>query len=145
MNIPGLRSPSDTTGGLVHFGRMLDKIKLHAAGKLPPDYHANLGKGFDGRVCRLLGVEYDDVIARLKLGGTDDEILQWCYQQGRQPPPGELDVFNSYLAKRGWRDDASDRLAERKKQAGWADRDDIQTFFDLIEADEVRAPRTRLV
>ena len=34
-HIPGLRSPYDTVGGIVQFGRMLDKIRLHAAGKLP--------------------------------------------------------------------------------------------------------------
>src|SRR4051812_49117116 len=33
--IPGLRSPSDQVNGLVYFGRMLDKIRLAAAGSLP--------------------------------------------------------------------------------------------------------------
>ena len=40
-----LRSPSEKVGGLFYFGRMLDKIRLHAKGELPSDYHANLGKG----------------------------------------------------------------------------------------------------
>jgi gluconokinase len=31
--IPGLRSPFDQVKGLVYFGRMLDKIRLAAAGK----------------------------------------------------------------------------------------------------------------
>jgi gluconokinase len=42
-----LRSPSEKIGGLFYFGRMLDKIWLHAKGELPSDYHENLGKGFD--------------------------------------------------------------------------------------------------
>jgi hypothetical protein len=33
--IPGLRSPSDQVNGLVYFRRMLDKIRLAEAGKLP--------------------------------------------------------------------------------------------------------------
>jgi len=37
MHVPGLRSPSAKVGGLVYFGSMLDKIRLHAAGKLPSD------------------------------------------------------------------------------------------------------------
>ena len=37
-NIPGLRSCYDKVGRLIYFGRMLDKIRLHAAGQLPPDY-----------------------------------------------------------------------------------------------------------
>ncbi len=145
MNIPGLRRPTDTVGGIVHFGRMLDKIKLHAQGKLPEDYHANLGKGFDGWMCRWLGVEYPDVVARVKQGGRDEELLQWCFQQGRQRTAEEIEFFNGHLAKRGWRDEASGRLAQRKQESGFADRHDIQTFFDLIDADEGRAPRERLV
>ena len=33
--IPGLRGPSAQVRGLVYFGRMLDKIRLAAAGRLP--------------------------------------------------------------------------------------------------------------
>jgi hypothetical protein len=43
------RSTFDLTGGIVYFARMIDKIRLHAAGKVRPDFHANLGDGFDGR------------------------------------------------------------------------------------------------
>ena len=42
--IPGLRSPREEVDGLVYFGRMVDKIRLEQAGKLPPDYQENLGK-----------------------------------------------------------------------------------------------------
>ncbi len=42
-NVPGLRSCYDKVGRLIYFGRMLDKIRLHAAGQLPPAYDENLG------------------------------------------------------------------------------------------------------
>jgi len=45
MATVALRSPSEKVGGLFYFGRMLDKIRFHAKGELPPDYHQNLGKG----------------------------------------------------------------------------------------------------
>ena len=41
MRVPGLRSSYEKVGGIVFFGRMLDKIRFHAAGRLPPGY--NLG------------------------------------------------------------------------------------------------------
>jgi hypothetical protein len=53
-----LRSPFAKVGGIFHFGRMLDKIRLHARGELLPDYQANLGKGFDGSCVKLLGIDY---------------------------------------------------------------------------------------
>jgi gluconokinase len=76
MNVPSLRSCYDKIGGIVYFGRMLDKIRLHAQGRLPAEYHENLGTGFDGRCCSFLHVKYEDVVARVKLGGGDEDILQ---------------------------------------------------------------------
>ena len=143
MNVPGLRSPYDQVGGLCHFGRMLDKIRLHAAGKLPVEYCENLGGGFDAALCRLFNVKYDDLVARVKQGGTDEDIRQWCFEHGRTPAEHEVTILNDFLRKRGWNDVASDRLAERVKQLGpqWIGK--IHTFFDLIEADEGRQPRSR--
>jgi len=52
MSSLGLRSPFAKINGFVYFGRMLDKIRMHAKGELPEDYQANLGKGFDDwRMC----------------------------------------------------------------------------------------------
>lgn len=143
MNVPNLRSPYDQVGGLYHFGRMLDKIRLHAAGKLPADYANNFGGGFDGRVCNFLGVQHASLVARVKQGGTDDEILAWSFQTGRKPSDEEIEILNGFLKKRGWNDDVSDRLAQRIQELGpqWAGK--IHTFFDLIEADEGRQPRAR--
>ena len=143
MKIPGLRSPHDMVGGLVCFGRMLDKIRLHAQGKLPEDYHKNLGTGFDGRCCAFLRVKYDDVVTRMKSGGEDKDILEWCFANGCKPSDEEIDIWNQYMRKRGWRDDASNRLADRKKEYGIAHRDDVQCFFDLIDIDEGHEPHTR--
>ena len=64
QNISGLRSCYDKVGRLIYFGRMLDKIRLHAADQLPPDYAENLGEHqftLDGRCCRFLGVPYSEI------------------------------------------------------------------------------------
>ena len=133
MNIPNLRSPRETVGGLVHFGRMLDKIRLHAQGKLPADYVPNLGKGFDGRC-----VDYSALVARVQAGGTDEELLAWCYENGRKPTEEEMEVWNAFMSKRGWNDEASPMLQKRLIDNGFAGRTDIATFFDYLDADERR-------
>jgi hypothetical protein len=135
------RSAYDQVGGLVYFARMLDKIRLHAAGNLPPDYHANLSIGFDGRCCRFLQVEYATLRQRVLQGGSDEQILQWCFQTGRQPSEEEILVWNSFLRKRGWRDEedgTTEELERYKAQSGFADRTDILTLFDYYEVDEGR-------
>lgn len=136
--IPGLRSPREIVDGLAYFGRMVDKIRLEQIGKLPPDYRENLGQGFDKACCDFLGVAYGALCKRVGQGGTDAEILDWCNRQGRVRDAEERRVWTVYLSKRGWRDEMSDRLIFRKKEAGWEGRDEIQTFFDYIDADEGR-------
>ena len=137
-----LRSPSEKVGGLFYFGRMLDKIRLHAKGQLPSDYHANLGKGFDEKCVRFLRVNYDQLVERVKKGGTDQEILRWCFDVGRRPNEDDIYVWNEFMRKRGWNDEVSEILKRRKAEAGMTDRSDIQTSFQFIDTDEGRLPIT---
>jgi len=139
MSNLGVRSPFLKVGGLVYFGRMLDKIRAQAAGKLPEDYQPNLGKGFDGSCAHFLGVDYQDLVDRTKQGGTDEEILDWCYSKDRRPSDEEIYVWNEFMRKRGWNDDVSETLKRRKKEAGMAGRSEIETMFAFIDADEGRA------
>lgn len=138
MKIEKLRSPYDKVGGIVYFGRMLDKIRLHSQSKLPNDYQENLGKGFDDRCVHFLKVTYPDLVERVKKGGSDGELLEWCFSRGRKPGDDEIEIWNEFLRKRGWNDEMSERLTVRKKEIGAENRNDIQTFFDFIDADEGR-------
>ena len=130
------------TKGLIYFARMLDKIRLHAAGQLAPDYFVGVEDPtfFDARCTRFLGVNYDDLVARTLQGGTDEEILEWCFSRGRRPSEEEILIWNAFLSKRGWRDEASSDLQAAKERAGWGDRSDIQTWIDLHDAEEGRTP-----
>lgn len=137
--VPGLRSCYAKVGRLVYFGRMLDKIRLHAAGALPADYQPNFGRGFDGICCRFLRVKHDAVIARVAQGGTEDELLAWCFEQGGARTSEECEIWNNFMMKRGWRDASSTPLAERIVTFGLTGKT-IETLFDLIENDEGRDP-----
>ncbi|MCB1077486.1 MAG: DUF5069 domain-containing protein [Verrucomicrobiae bacterium] len=138
MKIPGLRAADETVGGIVHFGRMLDKMRLHAAGTLPEGYY--LGDGdptwWDSRCCRFLGVNYEALSSLVLGGATDEAAMEWCLSQGRQPTAEEIQIWNAFIVKRGWRDEASQYLQADKEAYGFGDRDDIQTWVDLFKADE---------
>ncbi len=136
MKVPGLRSSYEKVGGIVYVGRMFDKIRLHARGALPPDYRENLGVAFDGRCLRFLGVEYPALVARVLQGGADEEILEWCFRNGRRPDEEEIQTWNGFMTRRGWRDEASESLEKAKQARGFGDRADIQTYFDFHRADE---------
>lgn len=125
------------------FGRILDKIRLHAKGELPEGYHLGVIEGkrtFDDRVCRLLGVSFTDLSERTLAGGSDEEVLEWCFQNGRRPDTEHIEIFNGFMSKRGWRDAASGGLETQKREAGLGHREDLVTFFDVMDAEEGRAP-----
>jgi Domain of unknown function (DUF5069) len=142
-HIPGLRSCYAKVGRFVYFGRMLDKIHLHAAGKLPADYVANLGDGLinalDGRACRFLGVCYTDLRARALAGGTDEEVLAWAHAHGTPRTDEECHLWNRFIVKLGWRDERSAVLPQRILDAGLTGKP-IETVIDHIEFDEGRDP-----
>lgn len=132
------------TNGLVYFARMLDKIRLNARGELPSDYFVGADDDptmFDARCTRFLGVNYKDLTVRTLQGGSDEEILDWCFEHGRRPSQEEIEIWNAFLLKRGWRDAGSADLQAAKERNGWGNRDDIQTWVDLHDVEEDRQPR----
>jgi gluconokinase len=133
-----VRSPAATVGGLVYFGRMLDKIRVHAKGELPKEYQPNLGKGFDGSCLNFLQIDYGELVERTKKGETDEQLLAWCFARGRKPTDYDIQIWNEYMRKRGWRDELAETLARRKRETGMAERSEIQTMFEFIDADEGR-------
>ncbi len=133
-----VRSPAEKLGGLVYFGRMLDKIRVHARGALPADYQPNLGKGFDAKCCAFLHLDYGEVVERVSAGASDDEVLEWAFTNGRRPTGAEITMWNEFMRKFGWRDHAAETLERRKREAGMQDRSEIETMFQFIDADEGR-------
>ncbi|MEO6741146.1 MAG: DUF5069 domain-containing protein [Chthoniobacteraceae bacterium] len=142
MSFP-IRSPRDPVGGIFVFGRILDKIRLNAQGTLPSGYNIGIIAGkrtFDDRVCKLLAVDFDALATRTLQGGSDEEILAWCFQNGRQPDAEQIELFNGFMSKRGWRDASSGGLVQQREQAGLSHREDLVTFFDVMDTEEGRMP-----
>ena len=142
-HVPGLRSCYAKVGRLVYFGRMLDKIRLHAAGRLPAEYQANLGDGqinvLDGRCCRFLGVHHADLRERTLAGGGDEELLVWAHAHGTARTDEECHIWNRFILKLGWRDERSSVLPQRIRDSGLIGKP-VDTIVDLIEYDEGRDP-----
>ncbi len=144
--IPGLRSPSAQVNGLVYFGRMLDKIRLAAAGTLPEGWRAERGtamkNSFDERCCKFLRLDYAALEREtLKGGKTDAQLLEWAYVNGRKPGDDEIEIWNAFMTKRGWRDSGTQRLNERLAEIGLPPGT-VQTMFEFIDLDEGRLKAT---
>lgn len=132
------RSPRETMHGWAYVPRFIDKIRLHLAGKLAADYQNNFTKGFDGVWLEAAGLSAEQFIAVVKNTVSDGEVCDWLRQNVKSSEAVKT-KFNQFVLQRGNdTEEAKSRLQSRKQQAGLAERNDVQTFVDLIDADEKR-------
>lgn len=140
MSFP-IRSARVKTNGLFVFARVLDKIRLHAKGELPDGYTVGLVAGkrtFDDRLVTFLGVDFSALTEKALQTDDDVAVLDWVYQTCGKPSDEQIYVWNAFIEKRGWRDEASPGLITQISLANLSHRDDILTFFDLFDAEEGR-------
>jgi len=134
------RSPRETMDGWFYLPRYIDKIRLHLAGQLHPDYQANFGKGFDGAWLKAAGLTHEQMLELVTNSITDGQVCDWVRQHVRRSA-ADKDAFREALLSRPTADDAAgqERLRQRKADAGIAGRDDVRCFVDMLDADEKRS------
>ena len=79
------RSPRETMCGWMHLPRFVDKIRLHFAGKLHPDYQPNFCKGFDGRWLEAAGVDAKLFLDVVRNSITDGQVCDWVLKNANKP------------------------------------------------------------
>lgn len=133
------RSPREVMCGWSYLPRFIDKVRLHLAGKLHPDYQANFCKGFDGLWLECSGVKAEEFVEVVKNSITDGQVCDWVLKNVKKPESAK-EEHRKRLFNHPPKDNAElqARLKMRKEQAGVAHRDDIQSFVDVIDADEKR-------
>jgi gluconokinase len=131
------RSPKEMMSGWLYLPRFVDKIRLHAAGRLPAEYQENFTKGFDAHWLKTTGVEAAAFIEVVKNTITDGQVADWVAKNVKKTE-AEKAAFNHFILTRGRNDEATPRLKMRKEEAGLAHRDDLTCFADYIDADEKR-------
>jgi len=133
------RSPRETMCGWMHLPRLIDKVRLHLAGKLHPDYQPNFGKGFDGLWLESAGITKEQFIEVVKKSVTDGEVCDWVLKNVKKPDSVKQ-AHRERMLDYPKKDDAEGqaRLKMRKEQSGIAHRDEIRCFVDYIDADEKR-------
>src|SRR5438270_10661257 len=125
--------------GWAHLPRFVDKIRLHLAGKLPPDYHPNFCKGFDGAWLEAAGIKAEAFIEVVRRSITDGEVCDWVLKNVNKPDSVKT-AHREKMFNYPRKDDPESqaRLKLRKEQSGLSQREDIQTFIDYIDAEEKR-------
>lgn len=128
------RSPRVRLGGFVHFARLLDKARAHAAGKTG-EYNWNCP--LDQRFFLFTGVTAEAVLAAVQEGRGDLEMLEWLLanlQPRRQP--WEIAAWSQWLENMGPGDVTRHQTFADHIKALSPKRDDIRTFFDRLDLDD---------
>ena len=144
------RSPrlKPCAAGCICLCRYIDKIRLHLAGKLHPDYQANLGKGFDGKWLEVAGVDEKQFVEVVRNSITDGQVCDWVFKNVKKPDSVKAALRDGMLDYPR-KDDAATQ--ERLKTSAsnnpifLSEKSDIQCFVDYIDADEKKEFRTHLI
>ena len=129
------RSPRCRLGGYSLLPRALDKGRATLAGK-NGEYRFNCP--LDQRFLSFVGIDHKKLLAELKKGKGDGEILEWIQANAKhQRSPWEIQQWSDYMDRRGPDSDAetmqffAEYVAKLTKT-----REDIKTWADVLELDD---------
>ncbi len=128
------RSPYVRLGGYVILPRMLDKGRATVAGK-HGEYH--YACPMDQRFLEYAGVNADALKKQLSAGKGDTEILAWIQKNGKHKrTDAEIASWSEVAIQRGPGDPDSRDYFNNIHRTAAPKREDIMTWFDLLDADD---------
>ena len=126
------RSARVRLGGFAHLPRLLDKARAELAGKNGPyKYNCPLDKHFFA----FTGLDAEAMLAEIKQGGADSQMLAWVRDNTKRLP-GEIHAWSAWLEQHGPGGAGGHEWMAETIKAGAGDRDDVRTFFDLLDLDD---------
>ena len=126
------RSVRVRIGGYVHLARLLDKARATLAGKAA-EYHYNCP--LDQHFFAFTGINHEAMLAEIKSGKTDVQILEWVGTQTKRLSY-EILAWSTWLEQNGpGGAPGHEWVAETLKKHG-SSRSDIRSFADLLDLDD---------
>lgn len=128
------RSPRVRLGGYALLPRMLDKGRATLAGKNGEYKYAC---PLDQRLLEFTGVNPDALKKQLAAGKGDSEILEWV-EKHAQHKRSEVEIlaWSAWLEQRAPSDIESREYFSKLHQQAAPKREDIRTWFDLLDLDD---------
>ena len=143
-----LRSPRETLDGYLILPRLIDKVRLHARGKLAPEYHPQLlapEPALDGRFLAFTGLNAEALRAAILVAPDDAAVLSWVERHGTPRTDAEKTAWAEAID--AYRPDAERAARRAQNYPNVAATFDVGVLsvFDLIDLDEGRidAPTNR--
>ena len=116
--------------------RMLDKGRALGIGK-NGEFHYDCP--MDQHLLKFIDISAEALLEEIKKGKGDGEILTWIGEnQKNKRQPWEIEQWSAYFEKRGPDSDqeTASFFTNRLVEFGGATREDIKTWFDLLDLDD---------
>jgi hypothetical protein len=128
------RSPRVRLGGYVILPRLLDKCRATLAGK-NGEYHYACPQ--DQRFFMFVGIAAEDLKAEVAKGKGDGELLAWINAHATTPrTDADVAAWSALQESRGpTLPDSRDYFNGEHRRVA-PERDDIATWFDLLDLDD---------
>jgi hypothetical protein len=128
------RSPRVRLGGYVLLPRMLDKGRATVIGK---NGEYNFACPVDQRFLHFVGVDPKALKKELATGKSDNAILQWITRKARNKhSPEQIRAWSAYQETRTPGDVESRQFFHKLHAEAAPHREDIETWFDLLDLDD---------
>ena len=119
-------------GGYAHLARLLDKARAIAAGK-GGDYKYNCP--LDQRLFAFTGIKPGAMLAKIKGGQTDGQMLEWVDARSKRPIH-EVIAWSAWLEQLGPGGAEGHEWIASVLKKNHSERDDIRSFADLLDLDD---------
>jgi hypothetical protein len=126
------RSVRVRLGGYAHLCRLLDKTRAVIAGK-GGDYKYNCP--LDQRFFAFTGISADEMLAEIKTGKTDVQILEWVNAKAKKLPH-EILAWSAWLEQLGPGGAPGHEWVSSVIKGNKSERDDIRSFADILDFDD---------
>ncbi len=126
------RSVRVRLGGYAHLARLLDKARAELAGKAG-EYHYNCP--LDQRFFAFTGISPEEMLAEIKTGKTDVQILEWVNAKAKKLPH-EIVLWSAWLEQNGPGGAPGHEWVASVLKGHNSARDDIRSFADLLDLDD---------
>lgn len=119
-------------GGYAHLARLLDKARAVIAGKAG-DFHYNCP--IDKLFFTFTGITEDVILAEIKTGKTDLQILTWVNERSKRAPH-EVIAWSAWLEQVGPGSAEGHEWIASVIKGNKSEREDIRSFADNLDLDD---------
>ena len=128
------RAPRETLAGLAFMPRTIDKLRAEMPGGNMGKY-LNRPDGLSAFMCKRIGVDMDELRAVVASSANEDDVAAWLRERVTPDVAAETSAKLATMTVDRLPPEFQERV--RRNHPVLAGRPELNTFFEIFEADDV--------